>query len=374
MRAGIPEDQAARLAELRSYNVLDSAPEAAFDDVVTLVARLLDAPVVLVSLVDEARQWFKARVGMEAPETPLEQSICSHAILQDKLTEIRDTLEDPRTQDNPLCCGPLSEMRFYAGAPLITPTGRKLGTLCVLDDRPRVLDDTQREVLRVMADQVMRQLDLRRALAAEEVLRDEIDHRVKNSLQTVSSFLRIYRMRAQYDETRDILEAVNRRVTAVAELHAALYQSGTQGEVALDDYLGRMVSLLTQQAPPGIRLNSDLAFVMAEPQTASALALIVSEFVANAYKHAFPQGTKGQVRIALTTTKDAMVLACEDDGSGGGAPATDSTGIGMRLMDAAAEQLGGTLQAGPDVGGYRLRLVIPNRPEAISTKAALSAE
>ncbi|WGW02782.1 histidine kinase dimerization/phosphoacceptor domain -containing protein [Tropicibacter oceani] len=372
MLADVPEDQAARLAELHSYDILDSAPEAAFDDVVGLVAKLLDVPVALVSLVDETRQWFKARIGMEPTQTPLEQSICSHAILDDAMTEIADTLGDPRTLDNPLCCGPLAEMRFYAGAPLVTPTGHKLGTLCVLDDKPRQLTDTQREVLRVMADQVMRQLDLRRALAAEAVLRDEIDHRVKNSLQTVSSFLRIYRSRSDHAETREILEAVNRRVTAVAELHAALYQSGQHGEVALDTYLGRMVALLSRQAPDGITVTSALAPAMVSPQRAAALALIVSEFAANAFKHAFPEGAQGHVAIAVTQQDHDLVLSCEDNGTGGGAPAGNSTGIGMRLMDAAADQLGGTLQAGPAVGGYRLRLVFPLDPARRVTGAAPS--
>ncbi|WP_425100647.1 sensor histidine kinase [Tropicibacter sp. S64] len=360
--ASTPDDQAARLSDLHRYNILDTAPERAFDDLVALVARLLDVPVALISLVDEGRQWFKARVGLDEGQTDLESSICSHAILVDGITEIGDTLSDPRTLDNPLCCGRSGQMRFYAGAPLVTPSGRKLGTLCVLDTVPRVLTELQREVLRVLADQVMSQLDLRAALATEEVLRSEIDHRVKNSLQTVSSFLRLYRARARHEETREILAAVNLRVMAVAELHAALYQSDTVGEVALDQYIGRMVALLQRQAPEGVRVESQCVARNASPQTASALAMIVSEFVANAYKHAFPVGGSGVVTVSLTSSQEEMVLICTDNGGAGSNTSpgdSASTGIGMRLMEASAEQLGGTMTAGPDETGYRLTLRVP---------------
>ncbi|MFW2544495.1 histidine kinase dimerization/phosphoacceptor domain -containing protein [Primorskyibacter sp. 2E107] len=362
--ADIPGDQSVRLEELKGYNILDTETGPDFDALVALVARLLDVPTALISFVDDSRQWFKARVGLDVAQTDLESSICSHAILHDDLTEIPDTLDDDRTRDNPLCSGMTGKMRFYAGAPLITPTGRAIGTLCVLDDKPRVLTDLQRDVLRVMAQQVMKQLDLHRALAAEEVLRDEIDHRVKNSLQTVSSFLRIYRSRADHDETRDILQAVDRRVTAVAELHAALYQSNSHKSVSLSEYLDRMVVLLQSQAPAGIVLEITCAPLTVSPQVASSLALIISEFAANAFKHAFPEGAGGVVSIAVSEDAGSLVLICRDNGTGGESkgPIDASTGIGIRLMEASAEQIGGTMNAGPQPGGYCLDLTVPLEP------------
>ncbi len=357
---GLSETETARLTALHDYEILDSAPEPEFDEVVNLVAQLLDTPVALISLVDGDRQWFKARVGMDSPQTPLGQSICAHAIQADSLFEIPDTLDDARTAGNPLCCGELSDMRFYAGAVLKSASGHRLGTLCVLDIRPRRLTELQRRTLQVMADQVMRQLDLRRALRNEEILRDEIDHRVKNSLQTVSSLVRLYRARAREAETKEMLDAVARRVTAVAELHSALYQSELRSEIPADTYLGRVVALLRSQAPEAVTLAEDLAPVRIAPDVASALAVVISEFAANSFKHAFAGVQAGRLTIRLDEGPQGLELFCEDNGRGAGvAEAEEGAGIGKRLMHAAAEQVGGKLTLAAADTGYRLHLVVP---------------
>lgn len=359
MKAETVSTEEARISELRAYGVLDTAAEADFDDVVNLVARLLDVPVALVSLVDEDRQWFKARFGFEVAETPLNQAICAHAILADDLMVVPDTLKDIRTADNPLCCGELADMRFYAGAPLIAPSGHRLGTLCVLDRRPRELTPVQHEVLRVMAAQVMRQLDLRRALAAEEVLRKEIDHRVKNSLQTVESLLRLYKTRSADEQTRAILDAVARRIRSVSELHRALYQSDTVDDLHLDRYLAGILALLEQQAPEGVRLRYDLAPALASTDAAQAVAVIVSEFVANTFKHAFAPGQSGEVFVTLQSDANGLTLTCRDNGRGHTVEGTTGTGIGLRLMEAAADQLGARIAMGSDGAGYGLHLHLP---------------
>lgn len=135
---------------LARYDILDTAPEDAFEDIVTLASRLLEMPVSLVSLVDTDRQWFKARVGFARPETALTESICAHAVRQDGLFVIPDTTRDSRTAENPLVTGE-PHVRFYAGMPLRTPEGTALGTLCVLDTRPRELSEAQGFILRTLA-------------------------------------------------------------------------------------------------------------------------------------------------------------------------------------------------------------------------------
>lgn len=152
------------MAALASYQVVDTAPEAAFDDIVELIADICDAQMALVSLVDDQRQWFKSRIGVEAPETPRSMAFCAHAILQDEPLIIRDAALDPRFAANPLVAGPMS-LRFYAGAPLIAPDGHRLGTLCVLDTkaRPEGLSDRQLRALKTLAGRVMSELELRRA-------------------------------------------------------------------------------------------------------------------------------------------------------------------------------------------------------------------
>lgn len=162
MRAApIPENEAARLETLRQYQVLDTESEDAFDDLTRLASYVCDAPTALISLVDANRQWFKARVGIQARETPRNVSFCGHAILNRDCFIIEDALFDERFADNPLV---LNEpfIRFYAGMPLWSPEGFAIGTLCVMDRKPRQLDAGQIEALEMLANQVMSQLELRR--------------------------------------------------------------------------------------------------------------------------------------------------------------------------------------------------------------------
>ena len=125
-------DEEDRLASLKAYGVLDTPNEAAFDAIVREAARELNAPVALISLVDEHRQWFKARVGIDAAETPRSISFCTHAIRGPDVFVVEDATLDDRFADNPMVTGD-PNLRFYAGAPLKTDSGKRIGTLCVLD-------------------------------------------------------------------------------------------------------------------------------------------------------------------------------------------------------------------------------------------------
>ena len=188
MLASFHPRQEERLAALQRYEILDTPGETEFDDIVQLVAEICEAPVAVVNFIDSDRQWFKAEVGLGVCSTPLETSLCSHIILQNDFVEIPDTLDDPRMCDNPLCTGD-GGFRFYAGALLKTPDGLPLGTLCVLDRRPRALTPLQRRTIKLMADRVMSELNLRLALRRQSLLRREIDHRVKNSLASVGAII-----------------------------------------------------------------------------------------------------------------------------------------------------------------------------------------
>jgi PAS domain S-box-containing protein len=167
-----PLSEQQRLEVLDGYDILDSAPESGFDDAVLLARQICVTPIALVSFVASDRQWFKAGIGLEVCETPREQSICIHALKQPNTLVIPDLTQDDRTKNNPLVLGPPS-VRFYAGALLKTVSGVPLGTICVLDYRPRPagLDEEQQRALEALARQIMTLLELRIASGAMEAAR-----------------------------------------------------------------------------------------------------------------------------------------------------------------------------------------------------------
>lgn len=161
MRNPTVQNERKRLSVLWQYEVLDTVPEELFDDLTELAARICEAPIALISLVDENRQWFKAKIGTALSETSRDVSFCAHAIQQSGLFVVPDASKDPRFQNSPLVKSD-PKIRFYAGAPLITPDGYALGTLCVIDTVPRVLRPDQKQALSILARHVVSQLELRR--------------------------------------------------------------------------------------------------------------------------------------------------------------------------------------------------------------------
>jgi len=173
LNAPLPVDETRRLQALHACLVLDTAPDAVFDDVTALLSHLLQVPISLVSLVDESRQWFKSHHGLGVTSTPREYAFCAHAILRpNEIFEVPDARLDPRFSDNPLVTGE-PHIRFYAGVPLVSADGHALGTLNVIDHRPRQLDDAQKFLLRTLGRQVSAQLELRKALHSITGLAEE---------------------------------------------------------------------------------------------------------------------------------------------------------------------------------------------------------
>ncbi len=166
MTAPLPWNEWERLTALKSYEILDTSPEIAYDRITRLASRLLGAPVGLVSLLDESRQWFKSAVGLEVTQTDRDLAFCGFTILGDSVFCIPNALEDERFRNNGLVVG-YPNIRFYAGAPLRNPRGLNLGTLCVLDNQPRQpLSENQREILTDLAAIVVDEMELRIAARA----------------------------------------------------------------------------------------------------------------------------------------------------------------------------------------------------------------
>ena len=162
------DDEADRLAELRSLGLLDSAPDERFDRITRMAQRVFDVPIALVSLIDEDRQWFKSRQGLDAPETPRSAAFCAHAIAGDGVMVVEDAWEDERFAGNPLVVGE-PQIRFYAGAPIAGPDGHPLGTLCVIDREPRTLEAGERRTLEDLAEMVEDEIAYTRLAIVDEL-------------------------------------------------------------------------------------------------------------------------------------------------------------------------------------------------------------
>lgn len=356
MKAPVHPLQDERLAALRDYGVLDTPTEADFDSVVRLAAEICSVPICLISFVDEMRQWFKSEVGLGLRETPLTMSMCSHAILVDDLFEVPDTLADERTRDNPLCLGE-NPIRFYAGAQLFTTDRLPLGTLCVLDYRPRALTEVQRQTLMVLAAMVVKQLDLRRALDHQVLLAREVDHRVKNSLQMVSSLLGLQRKRAILPETIAALQVAEQRVHAIAALHAELHEAGSGSKLPLEVFVARIAGLVARSSPLKVPIETDLHSALIDSAKAGALAVIVNEFVTNSFKYAFPPGRNGVIRITGRLEENGDYrFVIEDNGVGlpDDVENRPTNGLGLRIMQASAAQLEADFDLHPARPGTRL--------------------
>ena len=201
--APLPQNEDERLAELLSYDVLDTEAEQLFDDLTALASQICETPIALISLIDPDRQWFKSRVGLDAEETSREIAFCSHAILQEEVFEISNATLDPRFHDNPLVTG-APDIRFYAGAPLITPSGHAIGTLCAIDRKPKTLTEAQKASLQTLSKSVVAHLELKRKnreLERTSQFKSDflsyISHEIRTPLNAINTFSQLLEGEAQ---------------------------------------------------------------------------------------------------------------------------------------------------------------------------------
>jgi signal transduction histidine kinase/DNA-binding NarL/FixJ family response regulator len=222
--ANKPSNETDRLKSLDRYNLMDTLPESELDDLTKLAAQICGTPIALISLLDEDRQWFKSKIGLSVSETSRDVAFCSHAILEpDNVLEVPNALEDDRFHDNPLVTDEDSHFRFYAGAPLKDPAGLPLGTLCVLDTKPRKMSGDQLESLKALSRQVISQFELRlqvrkqkevndlikKAIIERERFLSNMSHEIRTPLNAIVSTVNLLKdesERGQIQEYIDILQ------------------------------------------------------------------------------------------------------------------------------------------------------------------------
>ncbi|MFZ3582980.1 histidine kinase dimerization/phosphoacceptor domain -containing protein [Loktanella sp. DJP18] len=359
MRAPLHPFETERLKTLADYDMMNAPAESEFDDIAKLAAAICEARYALVTLIDEHHQHFLAAEGTVLTGNTRDLAICSHALLQDDLMEIPDTRLDLRTADNHAIVAGLG-IHFYAGVQLSAPNGQPIGTLCVMDDKPRMLTPLQRQTLRTLGRQVMTQLELRRTLCNQDILRGEMDHRVKNSLQTVQSLLRLYASRITDEAALSAFAAVERRVAAIVALHRELHNSSSVASVNMRPFMDGVLKHLAATCPDNLRITSDIAAFELASTEATALAVVASECVANAIKHAFPDDRAGKVHVTLAfTPKGDVRMICRDNGVGAAqdeAMRDPLTSLGLRIMDASAHQIGAKMERRSAPDGYAVEM------------------
>lgn len=340
----LAEDEPQRMAAVKRYDILDTPPDGSFDRITALAARHFGVPISIISIVDHDRIWFKSHHGVPVNQIGRDPGLCASAILSPEPHILIDAKVDPRSLANPLVAGEFG-LRFYAGVPLRTGDGYNLGTLCVIDKEPRPIDQNQIDDLKDLASVVMDQLELRlsarQAIAKAKIMAREIDHRVMNSLQFISSMLTLQSRVPNLTDTAGQLQMAANRVAAVARVHRHFYSNEAAETVSCLTFLTRLCADLSGILGAPIDVHGDEGEV---PTTRiQPIGLIVNELVTNAAKH----GT-GKIGVTYRMKDDVHELSVCDEGEGlarGFNPEQHGEGLGMKVVKTLAKQLGGRLTA-----------------------------
>lgn len=363
----------ARLHALHGYQVLDTPAEARFDRITLLLARCLNVPIALISLVDAERQWFKSRQGLEAASTPRDVAFCAHAIRGVELFVVEDAREDARFAQNPFVQG-APHVRFYAGAPLITPEGHRLGTLCAIDQKPRTLSEEQRSLLRELADHVMDVFELRRLAVLKRDIEETshaLSHDLRPGLHQMKTFGELIasepdnRLTQRSARHLSLIGEIAERTRARLDTIREFLRMGEQGELTalpLDTLLPKLLEKhaeLLAARKAEVELGS-LPAVLGQP---AQIELLFRHLLDNALKYG-PLG----VRIGVSgEQRDGRVwLEIRDNGPGIPEPQrgralrlfqrlhggeVPGQGAGLALCRKIVELAGGTLLLETASGG-----------------------
>ena len=352
----IPPDEPQRMAAVKRYDILDSPADGAFDRVTAIAARRFGVPISIISIVDNDRIWFKSHHGLDVKQIGRDPGLCASAILNPEPHILPDAAKDVRSLANPLVAGDFG-LRFYAGVPLRTSDGYNLGTLCVIDKEPRPITQHQIEDLKDLASLVMDQLEFRlsarraleradKSLAHANLLAREIDHRVMNSLTFVSAMLRLQAKGATGSEATDHLEIAASRVSAVAQVHRHFHLHEQTERVATLTYLRRLCEDLAGAVGVPIEVSGENG--MLPTASIQPIGLIVNELVTNAAKHG-----AGKITVDYKCKDECKLTVCDE---GEGLPAdfdatTSGSGLGMKIVNVLATQLGGEVAASANPSG-----------------------
>ncbi|RYY94767.1 MAG: GAF domain-containing protein [Chitinophagaceae bacterium] len=380
--APLPFNEELRLQDLYAFDILDSGRDQDFDDILEIASQVCGCPIAAVTFIDETRQWIKASIGLNVDQTSRDAAFCAHTILQNQVMVVENALEDERFHDNPLVTGEPS-IRFYAGAPIVSAAGYKLGSVCVIDREPRQLNAKEERLLLVLSGQIGKLLELRlrnrqlqkkaeEQLGLEKLFLQKLLQQREDERYSIGSTLhegiaqelvasRCYLEMAAASETAraELItrsrDAVGRAIDSIRELTFSIVPS------TLKDYdFKELLHLLFSRFYNQSGMPVDFAYESARPvppAIAVALYRCIEEQLRNISAHSGARSVRVRVEAAST-----LSLSIEDDGRGVNLEAF-RIGAGIHQVQARIEAFGGTVDIGNGpLGGFRLSLSVPLQP------------
>ncbi len=391
------DNEEERLAKLLSYHILDTIPEQQFDDIAELAAHICGSKISLISLVDKHRQWFKAKVGLDAEQTPRDVAFCAHAIHEPELFYIPDATKDQRFFDNPLVTGQPNVL-FYAGAPLCTPDGYRVGTLCVIDDHPRELSSEQKESLMRLSRQVSNNLELR--LHIREIEESGLLLEAKNEE------LQQFAYRTSHDLRSPITSSKRLADYLIEDLEASNYGEALRGAqkvkglmANLEELVGDIVSLVQADVSMNdvepidlTELLNDarqrLEFLAVEseceirvenaclsnvPIERGRISQIVDNLISNGIKYRDVNKADSYVDVKVSNSASTLKIAVEDNGIGIRSEFLEDmfkmfkrdnsevsgSGLGLAIVKKHVEHMQGSIEYSSSKQGTRFNISLP---------------
>ncbi|MEM7106968.1 MAG: GAF domain-containing sensor histidine kinase [Bacteroidota bacterium] len=329
--SGLREEE--RLKALLDYEIMDTPEELQFDALTELAQTICHTEIALISFIDDCRQWFKSKIGLNTSETPKAHSFCQYTIEGDAVYEVSDAKRDPLFRHNPLVIGD-PFIRFYAGAPLKTRNGLRLGTLCVIDSRPRSLTEQQKKSLALLADQVVDQLELKKSLATNKEISEQkekltlmVSHQFRNPVTAIQSNVELIRLSMRkpvagveaevesycnriYEQTKDMMEMLNNVLLFRQKISSTSIRKVEP--VHLQAFLKKLVAEININLAHGREVRVE----MPEDQLTIAvdereLSHSVKNLLSNALKYSSENPT-----LRLLARKDFVDIMIEDHGIG----------------------------------------------------------
>jgi signal transduction histidine kinase len=379
----LPDNEEERLASLRSYNILDTLEEKDFDEITQLASQICQTPVALITLIDDKRQWFKSSVGVDIAETTREVAFCAHNLYnKEEIMVVEDARHDERFADNPLVTGSFS-VAFYAGVPLVNEEGHALGSLCVIDNKAKKLNDQQINTLKILGKQVMAQLELRKKIASLEIANAALlesntfiqkfastaAHDIKNPLSSILLTSQALQRRLQKNEDDKSLSLINLSIHSSKQLlhlvdEMLVYSRSPssllmgQQTVELNTLLNKIIRIIN--VPESIKVQ-----LPAVDHTIKVSAVALEQIITNLLTNAIRYNDKdqGSIKIQFREDDQYYYLKVADNGVGiepyyltrifEDRFTLDSsdrfnqkgTGIGLSTVKALVEKLQGTVYA-----------------------------